>query len=137
MPEGRITVLVQQFYSLLAARNGADALRLLDPQVEWTEAERTPYYVGTMRGVDAVLSGVFAPLDRDFDDFACTPKEFISQGERVVAFGIYTGIAKRTGRAMSAPFVHLWTGSNRCLCSFSQYTDSAVWNEALGRLPCS
>ena len=38
---------VQRFYSLLAAGDGAGALGLLDPDIDWTEAERTPYFVGT------------------------------------------------------------------------------------------
>jgi uncharacterized protein len=54
--------VVQRFYSLLIARDSGGALGLLDPDVEWTEAERTPYYIGTMHGVDAVVSGLFMPL---------------------------------------------------------------------------
>ena len=48
---------VKHFYTLLAAGDPAAALQLLDPAIEWTEVERTPYYAGTMRGVDAVICG--------------------------------------------------------------------------------
>ena len=124
---------VQRFYALLAAGDSPAALQLLDPAIEWTEAERTPYYSGRMHGVDAVVAGLFIPLARDFDNFACIPHEFVSEGERVVAFGTYTGFAKSTSRTMSAPFVHLWCVSNGRLRTFFQYTDSAVWNEAVER----
>ena len=122
---------VQRFYSLLAAGDGAGALGLLDREIEWTEAERTPYFVGTMSGIDAVVTGLFEPLGKDFDNFTTVPHDFVTDGRRVVAFGNYSGFAKKSARTMSAPFVHLWTVSNGGLCRFIQYTDSAPWNEAL------
>jgi ketosteroid isomerase-like protein len=124
--------VVQSFYDLLAKGDVPDALGMLDPDIEWTEAERTPNFSGTMKGVDAVVSGLFAPLGRDFKTFITAPHEFVTDGERVVSFGRYSGVAKSTDRLMSAPFVHVWTVSNNRLRRFLQYTDSASWNEALG-----
>lgn len=123
--------VVQRFYGLLAAGDSTAALELLDPDVEWTEAERTPYFVGPMRGIDAVVSGLFEPLRRDFDNFMTIPHEFVTEGNRVVAFGRYSGVAKKFDRVMSAPFVHFWTVSEGRLRRFIQYTDSSAWNETL------
>jgi ketosteroid isomerase-like protein len=122
---------VKLFYSLLSAGNSSAALQLFDPQIEWTEAERTPYFAGTMTGTDAVIKGLLLPLARDFDDFTTTPSDFVTERDRVVSFGRYKGIRKNSGRLMSAPFVHLWTVSNGRLCRFVQFTDSAAWNEAI------
>jgi uncharacterized protein len=122
---------VKLFYSSLAAGDSTAALRLLDPEVEWTEAERTPYFVGTMRGPDAVIAGLFQPLGRDFYNFTTSPSDFVTEGSRVVSFGRYSGIAKLNGRTMSAPFVHVWTVSDGRLRRFVRFTDSAPWNEAL------
>src|SRR5271169_3399680 len=63
---------VKLFYSLLSAGDNSGALQLLDPQIEWTESERTPYFTGTMIGPDAVIAGLFAPLARDFENFTTT-----------------------------------------------------------------
>ena len=123
--------LVRRFYSLLGDGNPPGALGLLDPEIEWTEAERTPYFAGTMHGVDSVVAGLFGPLNADFADFKTVPDEFVTEGARVVAFGTYTGIVKKSGRSMSAPFVHFWTVSDGRLRRFRQYTDSAPWTEAL------
>ena len=123
--------LVRRFYSLLAEGDAPGALGLLDPEIEWTEAERTPYFAGTMHGVDSVVSQLFGPLNVDFDDFKTVPHEFVTEAARVVAFGTYTGIVKKSSRSMSAPFVHLWTVSDSRLRRFRQYTDSAPWSEAL------
>ena len=129
---GKALEVVRQFYCLLAAGDGPGALKLLDPEIEWTEAERTPYFIGTMRGVSAVVTGLLQPLQRDFESFQTIPREFITEGDRVVAFGNYSGLTRRFGRTMSAPFVHYWTVSNGRLHRFIQYTDSTPWNEALG-----
>jgi uncharacterized protein len=128
---GEALQVVRQFYSLFAVRDEPQAIELLDPEIEWTEAERTPYFIGTMRGVTAVVTGLFEPLQRDFKEFQTVPREFITEGDRVVAFGDYFGLTKRLDRAMSTPFVHCWTVSNGRLRQFIQYTDSAPWNTAL------
>jgi uncharacterized protein len=122
---------VKLFYSLLSAGDNSGALQLLDPLIEWTEAERTPYFKGTMIGSDAVITGLFAPLARDFENFTTTPSDFVTERDRVVSFGRYKGIRKSNGGLMSAPFVHLWTVSNGRLRLFVQFTDSAAWNEAI------
>ncbi len=122
---------VKQFYSSLASGDGSAALGLLDPEIEWTEAEGTPYFTGTMHGPNAVIGGLFVPLARDFDNFSTTPSDFVTEGPRVVSFGQYFGIAKRNGHKMTARFVHVWTVSNGRLRRFVQFTDSAPWNEAL------
>jgi ketosteroid isomerase-like protein len=87
---------VKQFYSLLAAGDNSAALPLLDPEIEWTEAERTPYFAGTMHGIDAVVSGLFAPLARDFENFTTTPSDFVADGDRVVSTGRYPECANGT-----------------------------------------
>jgi len=122
---------VKLFYSLLASGDSAGALGLLDPDVEWTEAERTPYFTGTMHGIAAVVSGLFEPLARDFNDFTTVPVDFIVEESKVVSLGRYSGTSKRNGRTMSAPFVHVWTVVNGRLRRFVQFTDSAPWNDAV------
>jgi uncharacterized protein len=122
---------VKLFYSLVSAGDNSGALRLLDPEIEWTEAERTPYFAGAMIGPDAVIAGLFAPLARDFENFTTTPSDFVTESDRVVSFGRYEGVRRSNGGSMSAPFVHLWTVSNGRLRRFVQFTDSAAWNEAI------
>jgi len=46
---------VRRFYDALSRGDVPAALALLDPHVEWTEAERFPYYNGTWRSPNAVI----------------------------------------------------------------------------------
>src|SRR5712692_10281544 len=52
---------VRRFYDALGRGDVPSVLSLLDAQVEWTEAERFPYYGGTWRGPQAVLDNLLKP----------------------------------------------------------------------------
>ncbi len=122
---------VRGFYDAVAQGDVPAVLALLDPEVEWTEAERFPYYSGVWRGPDAVLNNLLVPLARDWDGFAVRPTEFIAEGDRVVTIGAYSGVYKKTGRAMSAAFAHVWTVRAGKLASFHMHTDTAKVLEAI------
>ena len=84
-----------------------------------------------MIGGDAVLKTVLGPIGRVFENFAATPLDFLTEGDRTVAFGLYTGKFRSSGGELRAPFVHLWTVRDGMIVDFSQYTDSAGWTEAV------
>ncbi len=122
---------VRRFYDALARGDVAAVLSLLDPQVEWTEAERFPYYGGTWRGPQAVLDNLLIPLSGDWDDFSANAQEFIAEGDRVVSLGTYSGTFKKTGRSFSAAFAHVWTVRGGRLARFDMHTDTAKVLEAV------
>src|ERR1700728_1469076 len=105
MPEAED--MVRAFYDALAKGDLDRGLGLLNPQVRWLEAERTPYYTGQLVGRDAVVETVLGPVSKAFENFAVTPSEFVTQGDRTAAFGQYTG-RHSSGGDLRAPFVHLW-----------------------------
>jgi len=122
---------VRQFYDALHRGDVPAALALLDPHVEWTEAERFPYYGGTWRSPNAVVKGLFEPLANDWSRFDVRPRDFVTQGDETVSFGTYVGTHKRTGRSMTAAFAHHWTVQNGKITRFVQHTDTAKVLEAI------
>lgn len=122
---------VRRFYDALARGDVAAVLSLLDPQVEWTEAERFPYYGGTWRGPQAVLDNLLIPLSGDWDGFCAKANEFIAEGDRVVSLGTYSGTFKKTGRSFSAAFAHIWTVRGGRLARFDMHTDTVKVLEAV------
>jgi ketosteroid isomerase-like protein len=123
--------VVRGFYEALNHGDIVNALSHLDPHMEWTEAERFPYYGGTWHGREAVRDNLIAPLARDWDGFRVQPHEFIAQGERVVTLGTYTGTYRATGRSLSAAFAHVWTVRGGKLVRFDMHTDTAKVLEAI------
>ena len=122
---------VRRFYEALARGDVPAVLAVLDAKIEWTEAERFPYYSGTWHGPQAVLDNLFVPLSRDWDGFSATPHEFIADSDRVVTLGTYAGTSKKTGRPFSAAFAHVWTVRGEKLARFNMHTDTAMVLEAL------
>jgi len=90
--------IVRRFYDALSRGDVPAALARFDPHVEWTEAERFPYYGGTWRNPYAIVKGLFEPLGRDWSRFEVKPKDFVTEGDQTVGFGTYVGTHKRTGR---------------------------------------
>jgi len=53
------------------------------------------------------------------------PRQFIAQGDMVVALGFYSGTAKRNGRTFGSEFAHVFTVRNGKVVKFREYTDTA------------
>ena len=123
--------IVRRFYDALGRGDVPAVLSLLDAQVEWTEAERFPYYGGTWHGPQAVLDNLLKRLAADWDGFSAKAHEFITEGDRVVSLGTYSGTFKKTGRSFSAAFAHVWTVRGDKLASFIMHTDTAKVLEAV------
>jgi ketosteroid isomerase-like protein len=116
---------VRRFYDSLSNGDVPAVLSLLDAQVQWTEAERFPYYSGTWQGPQAVRDNLFKPLSSDWEGFSAKADEFIAEGDRVVSLGTYSGKYKKTGRSFSAAFAHVWTVRDEKLAKFDMHTDTA------------
>ncbi len=127
---GTPAAIVRSFYDALGRGDLAAVLSLLDPEVEWTEAERFPYYSGTWRGPQAVADNLLVPLSKDWDGFSAKVNEIIAEGERVVSLGTYSGTFKKSRRSFSAPFAHVWSVRGDKLAKFKMYTDTAKVLEA-------
>lgn len=122
--------LVRSGYEAFAKGDVPSVLAIIDPNVEWIEAEGFPT-AGTYRGHDAVVNGVFMPLITEWDGFSVKPHDFIVGGDRVVAMGRYSGTYKATGKAMSCDFAHVWTLAGGRVVLFYQYVDSALVQAAM------
>lgn len=122
---------VRAFYAALAAGDVPGLLALLHPDLEWTEAEGFPYYSGTWRRPQDVLEQLIGPLMADWDGFAAIADDFIAEGDRVVSLGAYSGTSKATGKAMRAPFAHVWRVAGGKLKRFDMYADTLLVHQAL------
>jgi uncharacterized protein len=105
-------------------------LALLDPQVDWNEAEGY-IYGGRYVGPEAVVNGVLARLATEWDGYTIAPDELLDAGDWVVALGWYSGTYKTTGRKFRARFAHVWTLRDGKIVHFQQYADTARVREAV------
>ena len=125
------TEIVRGFYEALGRGDVPAVLASLHEKLEWTEAERFPYYSGTWHSPQEVLDKLLVPITRDWDGFSAKAHDFIADGDRVVSLGTYSGKSKATGRSMTSPFAHVWRVRDGRLASFNMYTDTAKVLEAM------
>ncbi|QDU83769.1 SnoaL-like domain protein [Planctomycetes bacterium Pla163] len=125
------TQIVRDLYSAFAAGDVPGVLDALAPDVHWTEMAGGPYG-GVYTGPDAVLENVFMRFGTEWEDFTAVPREFVSQGDTVVALGTYSGTYSPTGKSFAAPFAHVWKLADGVIASLEQYTDTFVHREPMG-----
>ncbi len=101
------------------------------PETTWTETEGGPYG-GVFTGPEAIRAGVFARLQGEWDDFTAHPQDYCPSGDGVVVvLGRYTGVYKKTGKQLDAAFAHVFTVRDQKLVKFVQYTDTALFRDAM------
>jgi ketosteroid isomerase-like protein len=110
--------------------NGRNLLATLAPDAEWTEAEGFPY-AGTYVGADAIVAGVFRRLGTEWIGYRADVHTFLEDGDRVAAFGVYSGTYKATGRSMHAAFAHLYELRKGKIVRMVQYVDTVMVLKAL------
>jgi ketosteroid isomerase-like protein len=125
------TDTVRAFYAAIGRGDVPGLLDLLHPELSWTEAEGFPYYSGTWREPQEVVDKLLLPLARDWDGFSAVADDFIAEGDRVVSLGAYAGVSRATGKAMRAPFAHVWRVRDGRLARFDMYTDTFLVRRAM------
>lgn len=125
--------LIRAIYDAFASGDVPGVLSRMSPDIVWNEAENFPYadnnpYVGP----EAILTGVFARLGTEWDDFGAHPEEYLDAGDTVVVLGRYRGAFKATGAALDAQLVHVWRIEQGKAARFQQYTDTLAAARATG-----
>lgn len=122
--------VIRGMYAAFARGDVGSVLASLGSQIVWIEAEGFPS-AGTYTTPDAVLQKVFLRLGAEWDAFGAVPKEYVCDGQTVVAIGDYSGTCKATGKAFQAPFAHVWKLRGGAVIGFQQFTDTAVVQRAM------
>jgi uncharacterized protein len=122
--------LLRSTYEGLSGENATRLLAALTPDAEWVEAPGFPY-AGTYVGAEAIVAGVFQRLATEWIDYRAEAHDYIEQGNRIAAFGFYSGTYKATGRFMQASFAHLYIFRDGKIARMVQYVDSHMVQQAM------
>lgn len=122
--------VIKRLYQAFSEGDLDSLSELLDNSVEWIESEGIPYG-GVFKGYEAVLNGVFAKIETEWDNFTAHVDQFIDAGDIVVTLGIDSGTYKATGKKMSAPTVSIWTLKHGKVVKFRQYIDTLAVVKAI------
>ena len=123
--------LVQQFYAAFTTGNINGVLSTLADDVGWFvpgPKDIVPF-VGQRQGREQVAQAIaqFAEM-QDGEQFEI--KEFVAQGDKVIAFGHYRWRIKSTGHSYESDFVHAFTIAHGKVSRFQEYLDTQAWAAA-------
>jgi ketosteroid isomerase-like protein len=130
MGEQENEALVRKIYDDFSQQNVPEVLAVLDPDIEWSEAEGLPWG-GFQKGIDAVVSGVFGPTITLVPDFTVTPEQIVAKGDEVAVIHRYTGTGKATGAKLDVVGSAWWTVRDGKIVRFRQFVDTVKFTQAV------
>ncbi|HEY7336475.1 MAG TPA: nuclear transport factor 2 family protein [Bryobacteraceae bacterium] len=99
-------------------------IAVLDENIEWTTpGDESVDAAGTRRG-KAGVQEFFQRVNEIWEFERFEPREYVAQGDTVVAIGHYAVKSRKTGRRTSADWVMVWKIRNGKLVNFKEYTDT-------------
>ncbi|CAE6855596.1 MULTISPECIES: nuclear transport factor 2 family protein [Paraburkholderia] len=122
--------IIRATYEGPSEENGKNLRAALAPDATWTEAAGFPY-AGTYTGPEEIIANVFRRLATEWTDYRAHVHTYLADGDRVAAFGVYSGTYRKTGKTMKASFAHLYQLRDEKIVSMEQYVDSAMVQQAL------
>jgi ketosteroid isomerase-like protein len=132
MSETQNTKVVQDAYAAFGRGDIATLLGYMTDDIEWHPVIGTASHVpfsGARNGKAAV--GEFFRQVADSEEFQqFEPREFVAQGDKVVAIGHYRAVTRATARTFEADFVMVFTLRGGKVAAFHEFTDSAGINAA-------
>ncbi|CAB3645910.1 nuclear transport factor 2 family protein [Achromobacter dolens] len=122
--------IIRASYEGSSEENGRNLLAVLAPDASWTEAAGFPY-AGTYVGPEQIVVGVFERLATEWQDYRAKVHTYLVEGDRVAAFGAYSGTYRKTGKSMRATFAHLYRLRDGKIVSMEQIVDSHSVQQAM------
>lgn len=123
--------VVESLYEAFARGDIPTVLGLLDPEVQWREAN--PYQPSgeAWVGPDAIVRNLFEKLGEDWAEFTIQPSSFHDAGDVVTVEGRFVGRHGRTGKSLDCQICHL-TVENGRITKFQQNLDTGQLQDVAG-----
>jgi len=131
-PQENVNV-VQQAYSNFKAGNIGGILERIADDIEWEVPEVSGVPHSGRRHGRTHVDDFFNQLNATEEVIAFEPREFIAQGDKVVALGTYRWRVKGTRRQYETDWAHIFNVSNGRITRFQQFMDTASIAEAYRR----
>jgi uncharacterized protein len=124
--------LVQALYAAFKRGDIAPIIAAMVPDVVWTVHGRPKDHpaLGTANAPVGVQKffGIIADTQTATD---FSPREFHATGDKVFVLGHYDWTLRKSGKTVSADWVHIFTIKDGKVTSFDEFTDTAQFAEAM------
>ena len=132
MHEAENTKSIQAAYAAFGRGDIPAVLANIDEHATWQPVVGLGKHVptnGLHRG-KAAIAEFFKTLGESARFTTFEPREFIAQGDKVVALGHYKATAIATGRGFETDWVMIFTFKDGKVVAFKEFADSAQINAA-------
>ena len=122
--------VVQQAYSHFKTGNLPALVAQMGPSVEWhvPDIANSPT-AGRRTGQDSVRD-FFTNLVTERNAITFEPRQFVAQGDTVVALGDYEWHVNGTGKSFKSDFAHVFKVQDGMITRFQEFMDNAAASEA-------
>lgn len=118
-----LDIIKSTYEGKTSEENGKNLRRYLAADASWTEAQGFPY-AGTYTGFADIEKNVFHRLATEWVDYKFTVEDYVASGDKVVAYGTYSGTHKASQKSFTARVAHLWQLKDDKIIRFEQFVDS-------------
>lgn len=125
-----LEIIKSTYEGKTSEENGKNLAKHVAKNISWTEAKGFPY-AGTYIGLESITQNVFKRLGSEWINYKFTPEDYISNEDKVVAYGTYSGTYKKTNKYFEARVAHIWKLNNGKIISFEQFVDSKSVDDAI------
>ena len=125
-----LEIIKSTYEGKTSEENGKNLAKFLAENASWTETKGFPY-AGTYIGFDAIAKNVFYRLATEWTNYKFSPEGYLVGGDKVAAYGTYSGTYKATGKYFEARVTHLWKLKDGKIVSFEQFVDSKTVVDAM------
>lgn len=132
MAEQENANIVREIYAAFNRKDIFALLSSLADKVEWVvpgQEDGIPF-AGTYRGRDAV-GQFFTLMSESIEYNLFEPREFVAQGDRVIALGHYQATARPSGNTFETDWAMAWTLNEGKATHFQVFDDTAAVVAAL------
>ena len=133
MSEQENTAIVKQAYRDFKNGDIEGLLNLCAEDITWQLPEIENVPISGQRTGRAAVREFFSMVARDQEVISFEPREFVAQGDKVIALGDYQWRVKDTGREFESDFVHIFTVRDGKIVAFREHFDTAVVAQAYQR----
>ena len=119
--------IVQSAYASFQRGDIASVLASCSDDVKWyLPGDPGVIPVAGLRDGVSGVAQFFSTLAETQDAEHFEPREFVSQGEKVIALGEYRWRVKKTGKVFTSDFAHVFTVRDGKVTGFHEYYDTAA-----------
>lgn len=125
--------VVQEAYAAFQRGDVDGVLSRLNEDIDWQFYGPTELPTAGPRKGKAEVGRFFQQVGQLWNFERFEPRQFVSQGDVVIALGFYSGTAKGSGRSFHSEWAHVFSIKNGKCSQFREYADTYNLIQALGQ----